>query len=269
MKQWQTPLVAVVSLCLGAALAVVVMKVASFEPWATRSGPVRSPVGDEIMVMRTPGGLLEVSRINATEEFDTRFVHLLLGVPVGETVPRIRVPAVYRYHIELAPQWRVLRTSDTFTVVAPPVKPSLPVAVDLGRMEKESSGTWVLLPFTGTQALDDLERQLTARLAEIEPDSFAAGFLQNFAIPLYVPVSWVVAVGEFAVAVSLCLGLATRFGGALAIWLMVMFAIGGYYDASLLALWLIAALFVVFPTGHWLGMDRKLHARHPGSPWFR
>jgi len=166
MKQWKTPLVAVVSLCLGAALAVVVMKVASFEPWATRRGPVRSPVGDEIMVMRTPGGLLEVSRINATEEFDTRFVHLLLGVPVGETVPRIRVPAVYRYHIELAPEWRVLRTSDTFTVVAPPVKPSLPVAVDLGRMEKESSGTWVLLPFTGTQALDDLERQVTARLAE-------------------------------------------------------------------------------------------------------
>jgi hypothetical protein len=166
MKQWKTPLVAVVSLCLGAALAVVVMKVASFEPWATRRGPVRSPMGDEIMVMRTPGGLLEVSRINATEEFDTRFVHLLLGVPVGETVPRIRVPAVYRYHIELAPEWRVLRTSDTFTVVAPPVKPSLPVAVDLGRMEKESSGTWVLLPFTGTQALDDLERQVTARLAE-------------------------------------------------------------------------------------------------------
>jgi len=118
--------------------------------------------------------------------------------------------------------------------------------------------------------VSDKARQVfTARLAEIEPDSFAAGFLQNFAIPLYVPVSWVVAVGEFAVAVSLCLGLATRFGGALAIWLMVMFAIGGYYDASLLALWLIAALFVVFPTGHWLGMDRKLHARHPGSPWFR
>ena len=166
MKQWKTPLVAVVSLCLGAALAVVVMKVASFEPWATRRGPVRSPMGDEIMVMRTPGGLLEVSRINATEEFDTRFVHLLLGVPVGETVPRIRVPAVYRYHIELAPEWRVLRSRDLFTVVAPPVKPSLPVAVDLSRIEKEASGTWVLLPFTATDAIDDLEREITAKLAK-------------------------------------------------------------------------------------------------------
>jgi len=50
-------------------------------------------------------------------------------------------------------------------VVAPPVQPSLPVAVDLGRMEKEASGTWVLLPFTETDALNVLERELTAKLA--------------------------------------------------------------------------------------------------------
>jgi len=50
--------------------------------------------------------------------------------------------------------------------VAPPVKPSLPVAVDLSRLEKDVSGTWVLLPFTATDALDDLERRLTARLAD-------------------------------------------------------------------------------------------------------
>jgi len=32
-------------------------------------------------------------------------------------------------------------------------------------MEKDASGTWVLLPFTETDAIDDLERQLTATLA--------------------------------------------------------------------------------------------------------
>jgi hypothetical protein len=32
-------------------------------------------------------------------------------------------------------------------------------------MEKEASGTWVLLPFTERDALDDLEREITARLA--------------------------------------------------------------------------------------------------------
>jgi thiosulfate dehydrogenase [quinone] large subunit len=50
---------------------------------------------------------------------------------------------------------------------------------------------------------------------------------------------------------------------------MAMFAIGGYYDASLIPLWLIAGLFVVLPTGHWLGLDRRLHLKHPHSIWFK
>jgi hypothetical protein len=90
----------------------------------------------------------------------------VLGIEIGETVPRIRVPAVYRYHVELAREWRVLRTGEVFTVVAPAVRPSLPVAVDLARMEKDASGTWVLLPFTETEALDSLERRITSKLAE-------------------------------------------------------------------------------------------------------
>jgi len=165
LNQAKTPLVAAGALCLGAALMFTYLKFDSLKLWATTGSDVRSASSDEIMVMRTRGGLLEVSRINATEVFDTRFVHSVLGVEVGETVPRIRVPAVYRYHIELAPQWRVLRTEEVFTVVAPAVKPSLPVAVDLERMEKDASGTWVLLPFTETEALDSLERRITARLA--------------------------------------------------------------------------------------------------------
>jgi hypothetical protein len=137
----------------------------SFDLWSRTGTGVRSAASDEILVMRTRGGLLEVSRIHATEVLDTRFVYSVLGIPVGETVPSIRVPAVYRYHVELAPEWRVLRTGEVFTVVAPPVQPSLPVAVDLGRMEKSASGTWVLLPFTETDALDELERSVTAKLA--------------------------------------------------------------------------------------------------------
>jgi len=153
-------------LCLGAAVTFVYLKFDSLKLWSTSESEVRSASSDEIMVMRTRGGLLEVSRINATEVFDMRFVHSVLGIDVGETVPRIRVPAVYRYHIELAPRWRVLRTDELFTVVAPAVKPSLPVAVDLARMEKDASGTWVLLLFTETAALDSLERKVTGKLAK-------------------------------------------------------------------------------------------------------
>jgi hypothetical protein len=156
----------VVALCVGAGLMYAWQKLGSFRVWDTTRGDVRPGAPEEILVMRTRGGLLEVSRIQATEVFETRFIHSLLGIPVGETVPRIRVPAVYKYQIELAPEWRVLRTGREFTVIAPPVQPSLPVGVDFGRMQKDVSGTWVLLPFTGTDSLDDLERELAAMLAK-------------------------------------------------------------------------------------------------------
>ena len=53
-----------------------------------------------------------------------------------------------------------------FTVVTPPVKPSLPVAVDLAKMEKDVGGSWMLVPFNEDEDLDALEREITAKLAE-------------------------------------------------------------------------------------------------------
>jgi hypothetical protein len=134
--------------------------------WSESHDEVRSALGEEILVMRTKGGLLEVSTIRATESFDTKFVHTLLLIPIGHITPMIRVPTYYRYHIELAPEWKVLRTNNVFTVVAPSVRPSLPVAVDLARMEKDVSGTWALLPFNGTDELTHLERSITENLAQ-------------------------------------------------------------------------------------------------------
>jgi thiosulfate dehydrogenase [quinone] large subunit len=116
---------------------------------------------------------------------------------------------------------------------------------------------------------DKLRQVFTARLAEIDPSSLGAAFIEHVGLPFYLPIASVVTIVEFAVAVSLLLGLATRTGGVLAIWLMAMFAVGGYYDASLIPLWLIATLFVVLPTGHWLGLDRRLHRQHPRVIWFR
>ena len=146
-------------------LALAYRAFTGFHVWQRTAGETSSAAPQEILVMRTNGGLLEVSTIRATEVFDRKFVYSVLGVPVGRTINRIRVPAYYRYQIALAPEWRVSRTGDSFTVVAPPVKPSLPVAVDLSRMEKEASGTWVLALFTSTQDLNELEKGITAQLA--------------------------------------------------------------------------------------------------------
>ena len=39
--------------------------------------------------------------------------------------------------------------------------------------------------------------------------------------------------------------------------------------ALLIVLALLFLPFVLLPTGHWHGLDRRLHARYPASPLFR
>jgi hypothetical protein len=155
---------AVVAAAVGATLLVV--RYAERTLWSRSGEATVSGLGREILVMRTPGGLLEVSNITATEQFDKKFIYTLVGLQVGETVAHIRVPATYRYHIELAPEWEVYRKGDVFTVITPPLKPTLPVAVNLAKMEKDVGGTWYLVPFNEQQDLDALEREITGALAQ-------------------------------------------------------------------------------------------------------
>ena len=123
----------------------------------------QSAAVDQFEVIRTKGGLLAVSTIKAPEFFQATADHQVLGVPVGQTTSQIRVTAVYNYHVELAPEWKVTVRDKTFIVIAPRVKPTLPVAVDTAKLERLASGTWSL--FTGTAELDRLQRSITASLA--------------------------------------------------------------------------------------------------------
>lgn len=125
---------------------------------------VHTVVTDAPVVMRTNGGLLEVSTITSPERFESTIDHTILGVPVATTVTTIRVPATYRYHIELAPEWKILLRDKTFIVVAPAVKPSLPVAIDTAKLEAQSLGVWSL--FTGHDEIAQLQRSITQALAD-------------------------------------------------------------------------------------------------------
>jgi hypothetical protein len=113
--------------------------------------------------MRTKSGLVEVSTISATEHFQSAATHTILGVPVGHTVAQIRVPAVYRYHVELAPEWTVRLRDKTFIVVAPPVEPSLSVAINTAGLQSQSFGIWS--PITGQAVTGVLQRSITPALA--------------------------------------------------------------------------------------------------------
>lgn len=116
---------------------------------------------------------------------------------------------------------------------------------------------------------DYLKGLLEHRLTEIDPASFAAAFLTEFAIPLHMPTAYVVCLGEIAAGVMLLFGVMSRLGAWIALWFIVMFGIGGYYDASLIPLGFICLLIALTPSGHWLGFDRRLHARYPRALWFR
>ena len=120
-----------------------------------------------VVVMRTAGGLLEVSTITAEERFDSTTTHTILGVSVGKTVAQVRVPAVYRYHIELAKDWKFRSTGNTLVVIAPPVRPSLPVAINTAKLESFASGVWS--PLTGGEAVGSLQKSITASLAAKAP----------------------------------------------------------------------------------------------------
>jgi hypothetical protein len=77
--------------------------------WVGRvSPPGAPPIPDDPVVIHIKGGLLEVSTIRAPEQFEASVDETILGVPIGKTATRIHVPAVYRYHVELDSDWRVL-----------------------------------------------------------------------------------------------------------------------------------------------------------------
>jgi hypothetical protein len=146
------------------AVSVLANALLAWNLWFGKSHVQVSNAARDVVVMRTPGGLLEVSTVATEERFDSTTTHTILGVPVGETVAQIRVPATYRYHIPLATEWHFRVVDDMLVVIAPRVQPSLPVAIDTSRLHAFAEGLWA--PVTGPDAMASLQRMLTAELAK-------------------------------------------------------------------------------------------------------
>jgi len=112
-----------------------------------------------------------------------------------------------------------------------------------------------------------LENIFLQRLTELNPNSFAYAYLTDFALPLYPLVAWVVTVGELAVGLGLLFGIATRLSALGGFFILFNLAIGGYYDASLLPLFILNIIFIIYPSGHWLGFDVLLKRQFPRQSW--
>lgn len=116
---------------------------------------------------------------------------------------------------------------------------------------------------------DLMHNYFAQRLSELLPGSFQALYLEHFAIPLALPIAWIVTIGELIIGVCLALGLATRANAAFALFLVLNFAAGGFYNLTLPPFMVFSVLMMVFPSGHWLGLDGKLNRKYPDSFWFR
>ena len=114
-----------------------------------------------------------------------------------------------------------------------------------------------------------LENIFLQRLTELPPDSFAVFYLTNFAIPFYQPIGWFITIGEIYSAIGLLIGLTTRSSALVSLFILFNFAIGGYYDASLLPFFILVLLFIKYPTGQWFGLDAILNRRFPNNRIFR
>jgi len=116
---------------------------------------------------------------------------------------------------------------------------------------------------------DILKRIFLDRLTEMPPDAFASIFLQEFAIPLYILVAWVITLGEIFSAAGLLVGFMTRIAAGVSLFILVGLAVGGYYDASLIPFFTLNACFLWWQSGYWLGFDRWLHTHYPDKIWFK
>ncbi|MCX6179222.1 MAG: DoxX family membrane protein [Chlorobiales bacterium] len=116
----------------------------------------------------------------------------------------------------------------------------------------------------------DLMREFfTKRLAELPAGSFQANYLELFAIPLAFPIAWIVTVGELIIGISLVLGFTVRANAALALFLVLNFAAGGYYNLTLPPFMIFSVMMMILPSGQWFGIDKKLHHKYPDSIWFK
>ena len=120
------------------------------------------------VVMRSPGGLLEIATVTVNERFKRSDSRNFWGFPLGTTVSIIQVPVTYRFHIEMAREWPIQVEGKTAVVRTGEVKPSLPVAIDTTRIEKYTQSGWAR--FNKEENLAVLERSITAELAQRAQD---------------------------------------------------------------------------------------------------
>jgi hypothetical protein len=126
------------------------------------------------VVSTTPGGFLEASTMRMVEHFYKSDRKTWWGIYLGETISHIQMAATYRYGVPLSdPAWEIVTRDQVCVVLAPALRPSLPVAIDTSTMEEKTENGWAR--FDKQINLEDLRRGVSGELAERagDPDRMA------------------------------------------------------------------------------------------------
>lgn len=107
---------------------------------------IRRLAKDEILLIRTPGGMLEVATLKKNEEFvwSTKRICPVINCDglIKPTITEVRIPAFYTYRIPLSENWTLKNKETHYELIVPSEQPSLPVAMDFTKMEMKTNRGW-------------------------------------------------------------------------------------------------------------------------------
>ena len=121
-----------------------------------------SPTQVQMVAFRTKGGSLQTNGFTKTEIFKKS-----KGSFLGTTASEIRLDATYRYEIELRSNWNIYIDDkrNLAFVIAPALRPQLPVAVDSKSVYEATSSGWGR--FNKWGQLQDLRKETSLQLKEL------------------------------------------------------------------------------------------------------
>ncbi|WP_427912563.1 hypothetical protein ACPWT1_18310 [Ramlibacter sp. MMS24-I3-19] len=133
------------------AVAVVIIAAVSGSWHGRREQPQQVLDPARIVLLRTPGGFLEVGSLEKAEEFGWSSSWDCgpvadCGKLFGTTVSRLRVRARYTYRIPLAEEWRLVRDGAQWLLEVPQVQLATPVPFHTADVEISTSAGWLSPP---------------------------------------------------------------------------------------------------------------------------
>lgn len=132
--------------------------------WQSRKPDDTTGSNDIPVVIRTNGGMLEISTIKHRRSFDLTKVGKVLGyeIPFCKETATYVVDAAITYRVRLAKRWVGDYTDGKLHLSVPPPEPSLPVAFDTSRLRASLDKCW-FAPSRGAQ--NELLRSISGKLA--------------------------------------------------------------------------------------------------------